>query len=121
MKEKLNIQMGVLIALVVVIGSYTKKVDLTLFLVIVLLLCIVCPIVFTPLRLLWFKFSKILEKIVTPLILFTVYVIVLIPVGLLRRAFGKDTMHLKDFRKLKNTVFTDRNKTFNSDDFNNQY
>ena len=51
--------------------------------------------ILTPLNRLWFKFGIFLGKIVSPIILGTIFFLIVTPTGLLLRLFGKDVINLK--------------------------
>ena len=51
--------------------------------------------ILTPLNKLWFKFGILLGKIVSPLIMGIIFFLVVTPIGLIMRLFGKDLLNLK--------------------------
>ena len=53
----------------------------------------------SPLHKIWIKLGEILGVIISPIIMFMVYFIVLTPVSLIVRLFGKDLLGLKFFKK----------------------
>ena len=55
--------------------------------------------ILSPLNLLWIKFGEILGKVIAPLVLSIVYFIVITPIGLLLRIFGKDLLGIKFLKK----------------------
>ena len=52
--------------------------------------------ILTPLNKLWFKFGIFLGKIISPIIMGIIFFIVVTPIGLLMRLFGKDVLNLKN-------------------------
>ena len=60
-----------------------------------LLLGILNSTILTPLNKLWFKFGIFLGKIISPLIMGIIFFIVVTPIGLLMKLFGKDLLSLK--------------------------
>ena len=48
-----------------------------------------------PFKLLWIKFGELLGKVIAPIVMALVYFIVLTPIGLIMRIFGKDFLSLK--------------------------
>ncbi|MBX3703137.1 MAG: hypothetical protein KF822_05135 [Steroidobacteraceae bacterium] len=58
-----------------------------------LLLALALPRVLAPLNRLWMAFGLLLGRIVSPIMLFLVYVIAVVPTGLIMRMFGKDPLH----------------------------
>ncbi len=51
--------------------------------------------ILTPLNKLWFKIGILLGKIVSPLIMGIIFFLVVTPIGLIIRFFGKDVLNLK--------------------------
>ena len=74
------------------------------------------PRVFGPAAKVWFGLSGLLGAVMSKVILTLVYFLVLTPVGLLRRALGKDTLRLKAFKKGPESVFVTRTAPFTAAD-----
>jgi len=53
------------------------------------------PAALRPLNKIWFRFGLLLHKVVSPVILALMFYVVIMPIGLTMRAFGKDAMRLK--------------------------
>ena len=51
--------------------------------------------ILTPLNKLWFKFGIFLSKIISPFIMGIIFFLVVTPIGLMMRIFGKDLLNLK--------------------------
>ena len=51
--------------------------------------------ILTPINKLWFKFGLFLGKIISPIIMGLIFFLVVTPIGLLMRLFGKDVLNLK--------------------------
>ena len=51
--------------------------------------------ILTPLNTLWFRFGLFLGKIISPIIMGVIFFLVVTPIGLLMRFFGKDVLNLK--------------------------
>ena len=51
--------------------------------------------ILAPLNKIWFKFGILLGKIVSPLIMGIIFFLVVTPIGLIMRLFGKDVLNLK--------------------------
>tara|TARA_B100001057_G_scaffold194792_1_gene195626 strand:- start:716 stop:1099 length:384 start_codon:yes stop_codon:yes gene_type:complete len=49
----------------------------------------------SPLNKLWFKFGILLGKIISPIIMGIIFFLVVTPIGLIMRLFGKDVLNLK--------------------------
>ena len=53
----------------------------------------------SPLKVYWIKLGEILGKIIAPLVMSLVFFIILTPIGLILRIFGKDLLKLKKNKK----------------------
>ena len=69
----------------------------------------------SPLNKTWIKFGEILGLIIAPIVMGLVYFVILTPVRLIVRLFGKDLLGLK-FLKEKETYWIKRNKNLTSMD-----
>ena len=49
----------------------------------------------SPLNKLWFKFGILLGKIISPIVMGIIFFLVVSPIGLIMRLFGKDVLNLK--------------------------
>ena len=67
----------------------------------------------SPLNKLWIKFGEILGIIIAPIVMALVYFVILTPVSLIVRIFGKDLLGLK-FIKEKDTYWIKRKKILGS-------
>ena len=65
--------------------------------------------ILSPLNKLWIKFGEILGMVIAPLVMALVYFIVLTPVSLIVRIFGKDLLDLK-FLKKKDSYWINKKK-----------
>ena len=81
--------------------------------VIFLILGLINSKLLSPLNNTWVKFGEILGMIIAPIIMALVYFVILTPVSLIVRMFGKDLLGLK-FIKKKNTYWIKRKKNLGS-------
>ena len=51
--------------------------------------------ILSPLNKIWFKFGIFLGKIISPLIMGIIFFLVVTPIGIIMRIFGKDVLNLK--------------------------
>ena len=72
----------------------------------------------SPLNKIWIKLGEVLGIIIAPIVMFLVYFIVLTPVSLIVRLFGKDLLGLT-FLKKKDSYWIKRKKNLGS--MNNQF
>jgi len=76
---------------------------------------------FKPAAKLWFGLSHLLGTVMSKILLSVVFFTVLTPMGLLRRAMGKDTMRLTGFKKDSTSAFRVRGHTFSARDIETPY
>ena len=81
--------------------------------VIFLLLGLINSKVLSPLNKSWIKLGEILVAIIAPIVMVLVYFLILTPVSLIVRIFGKDLLGLK-FLKEKETYWIKRKKNLGS-------
>ena len=77
---------------------------------------IVLPVIFYPLALCWFTFSKFLGKISSTILLIIIFLLIVIPVALIRKMYGADHLQLNQFRRDTKSVMVDREHEFNDAD-----
>ena len=53
------------------------------------------PSLLAPLYRVWFQFGLLLHRIISPVVLGIMFFIVITPIGILMRTFGKDPLHLR--------------------------
>lgn len=98
-----------------ILGLWPLKnsLDLNLYLIsisaVFLILGVTNSKILSPLNKLWIKFGEILGMVIAPLVMALVYFIVLTPVSLIVRIFGKDLLGLK-FSKKKESYWINRKK-----------
>lgn len=69
----------------------------------------------------WFGCSILLGKIMSKVLLSLVYMLLVLPVALIRRLLGKDAMGLKQFGSTQQSSFVVREHTFVEDDLVHPY
>jgi len=100
---------GAVFALLAAYGWYFKGWSLVVALALVgvalvfVLLGFVAPKVLAPLNWLWFQLGELLGKIVSPVVLGAIFFLILTPVSLVARLFGRDALRLK--RKASQTSY----------------
>jgi hypothetical protein len=81
--------------------------------VIFLLLGLINSKLLSPINKLWIKFGELLGIIIAPIVMALVYFVILTPVSLIVRIFGKDLLGLR-FLKEKETYWIKRKKNLGS-------
>jgi len=66
----------------------------------------------TPLNFVWVQFGEILGKIIAPIVMLIIYFVILTPLGIIIRLFGKDLLNINSCEK--NSYWIKRNKDLGS-------
>lgn len=113
---------GMVVVLVLLLLGYLSK-NNTFYLISIILLVIdmVVPIVFTPVAVIWLGFSKILGNITSKIILTIIFYVIVFPIGMLRKVMGKDSLQLKKFKKSDGSTFKERTYTYKAEDLEKPY
>ena len=85
------------------------------------LIILTVPMILYPFTFLWLNISDLMGKIMSKVILTAVFIVMVCPVGLVRKALGKDTLLLKKFKSDDGSVFMDRNHKFTKTDFTTSF
>lgn len=80
--------------------------------VILLLINMIWPGIFKPLAKVWFGFSRLLGAFVSRILFSIIFIVLVIPVGLLRKLLGKDPLQIKKWKKGPDSVFKVRDHEF---------
>lgn len=79
------------------------------------------PAAFTPFAVVWFGLAEVMGAVVSRILLTVLFVGVLTPVGLVRRALGRDAMRLTQWRRGRESVFTVRDHPYTPADIDRPY
>jgi hypothetical protein len=78
------------------------------------------PQLLNPLNCLWYGFGLLLGKIMSPIVLGIIFFVLITPISLVTRLFGRDEMKMK--KRSVESYWVDRSPPGpSSDSFNNQY
>ena len=106
--------------LVIAFWPLTKKNEINLYLISIALIFFVLGIlnskILSPLNKAWIKLGEILGRIVAPVVMAIVYFIILTPISLLVRLFGKDLIGMKFSKDIKKSYWIKRKKNLGSMD-----
>jgi len=104
---------GMAIVLILLVIGYFTNDDIYYKIAIpVLLMNMIFPGFYYPFAVFWFGLSNLLGTIVSKVLLSLVFFIVVLPIALLRRLLGKDTLLLKKFKKSSESVMKTRKHTY---------
>ena len=115
-KKSSNRSFGILFFLVFFgfgLWPLTKELSPNIYLIIISVVFLVLGLLnsklLSPLNEIWIKFGEILGRVIAPLIMALVYFLILTPISLLVRAFGKDLLGLK-YSRQQNSYWIKRKK-----------
>ena len=101
-KKSSNRSFGILFFLVFLgfgLWPLTKEMSLNIYLIIISVIFLILGLLnsklLSPLNNLWIKFGEILGKVIAPIVMAVVYFLILTPISLLVRLFGKDLIGMK--------------------------
>jgi len=113
---------GLALVLISLICYQVWKMEILILLAIVfLIIAMTYPPIFKPFAIFWFALSTALGTVVSKVILSVLFFVIVMPVGLVRRALGKDAMQIKSWKKGKESVFRVRDHRFEAKDLKNPY
>ena len=101
-KKSSNRSFGILFFLVFLgfgLWPLTKEMSPNIYLIIISVIFLILGLLnsklLSPLNNLWIKFGEILGKVIAPIVMAVVYFLILTPISLLVRFFGKDLIEMK--------------------------
>jgi hypothetical protein len=104
---------GMAMVLLLLLVDIRTKRGWVLFAAIALqLLNMTVPQIYRPIAVLWLGFSDLLGAVVSKILLSIVFFVIVVPIGVLRRLAGKDSLKLRAFKAGKDSVMVERNHTF---------
>ena len=107
-KKSSNRSFGILFFLVFLgfgLWPLTKKMSPNIYLIVISVIFLILGLLnsklLSPLNNLWIKFGEILGKVIAPIVMAVVYFLILTPISLLVRLFGKDLIGMKFSNNIK--------------------
>ena len=101
--------------------NYFKFKFFFFFALVFLLLAMTCPSVFKVWARIWFGLSDLLGKYVSMAVISIAFFCVVTPIGIIRRALGKDSLMLKHWKSGSGSVLIERNHLFCKKDMERPY
>lgn len=103
------------------LGYFTKNNTYYLAAIPTLVITMALPMFFYPFAIIWLGLTNLLGIVVSRVLLSVVYVLFLMPVGIIRRMMGKDSLNLNGFKKDKGSVMINRDIEFTVNDIKNPF
>ena len=120
--KKEHVDSGLALLLLTLLAGLLMNQQVALRLAIAeVLLILIAPVIIYPFTFLWLNLSDLLGKVMSKVLLTVIFILVVCPVALVRKAAGKDTLQLKKFKNDTGSVFTDRNHVYSKTDFTAPY
>ncbi len=99
-------------------GKFSRFLPLSIAL---LLLTMIWPKAFKPLAALWFGLSHVMGQVVSRILLTAAFLLIVTPIGLIRRLMGADSLQLKKWKQGTDSVFLERRGAIQDKDLLNPY
>ena len=103
------------------LGLYFKKNIYYDIAIGVLVMNMAFPMFYYPFAMVWLGLTNLLGVVVSRILLSVVYLFFLMPVGVIRRMMGKDSLNLTGFKKGKESVMINRDIEFTANDIKNPF
>ena len=110
-----------MVLICLLLGYFTGKQLYNTFAIPLLVLNMAFPMFYYPFAMVWLGLTNLLGMVVSKILLSVVYIVILLPVGLVRRMTGKDSLYLKQFKKGKDSVMINRDHQFSGNDIIHPY
>ena len=81
-----------------------------------ILLIMLIPSIFKSFAYIWFTIANIIGFFISKIVLTLIFIIFLVPFGIIMRLFGNDNLKLKQFKNSNKSVFVERNHIFTKED-----
>ena len=107
--------------LLLLIWFFTRHEEIIYAAMLFLLLGMIWSAAMRPLAFLWFGLSNVLGKVMSSVLLSAVYLIIVLPVAVLRRLMGKDALRLRQRRSGSDSCFIVREHIYTADDIEHPY
>ena len=113
---------GLALVLISLICYQVWKLEIFILAAIVILVAAMTyPLIFQPFARFWFALSIALGTVVSKIILTVLFFVIVLPIGLIRRAMGKDSMQMNNWKKGKESVFRVRKHIYSAKDMEHPF
>jgi len=87
----------------------------------VLVIDMTFPMFYYPFAMVWLGLTNLLGAVMSRVLISIVYLVILMPIGVIRRLMGKDSLNLKGFKKDTKSVMVVRDYEFTAKDITNPF
>ena len=110
-----------MVLICLLIAFFGQKQQLAGIAILLLLINMICPKIYKPVAKIWLGLSHLLGTIISMVLLSIIFFGLVMPVGLVRRLIGKDSLQIKKWKKGRDSVFKARDHEFTSEDITHPY
>lgn len=103
------------------LGWFTQHIIYYKLAIPVLVMNMAFPMFYYPFAILWLGLTNLLGMVLSRVLLSVVYIVILLPMGVIRRLMGKDALNLTGFKKDKSSVMITRDIEFTANDIKNPF
>ncbi len=103
------------------LGFFTGKIFYYEIAIVVLVMNMAFPMFYYPFAIVWLGLTNLLGMVISRVLLSVVYIVILLPMGVVRRLMGKDALNLTGFKKARTSVMITRDIEFTADDIKNPF
>lgn len=108
----------VIVILSVILGTVQERQIWLIAATIVAGIGLLLPRLLYPVAVVWFSLGNVLSLVISPILLTMVFLLIITPIGIIRRWLGHDSLQLK---KRSDSVFKERNHVFSATDLKNPF
>lgn len=113
---------GMAMALIcLLLGHFTKHDYYYMAAIPVLVIDMTFPMFYYPFAMVWLGLTNLLGMVMSRVLISIVYIVILLPIGLIRKMTGKDSLNLKGFKKDNKSVMVVRDYEFTAKDITNPF
>ena len=102
--------------LFLIIGLFTNNVFFFKMTIPTILITMLIPSLLHPFAIVWFSLANFLGFFVSKIVLSIIFMLLIVPLGLIRRLLGKDNLQLRQFKVSKSSVLNEKNLTYTHKD-----
>ena len=116
-KSKQCSEFGLVAIMTTALLAWYFKSDVYIIAVVILsLITLLLPILFYPFAAAWFALGHLLNQVSSRVLLTVIFFIVVVPVALIRRLSGKDSLKLRQYKKDRKSVMFVREHLYDKTD-----
>ena len=109
------------VLLLLIVSLTTKRTGFIGAAIVLQVVTMTAPKIYRPAAVLWLGFSDLLCTVVSKILLSAVFLLVVVPVGIVRRWSGKDSLNLQRFKSGQTSVMVERDHLFTAKDLEKPY